>query len=662
MTAAEPPAPTEQNPKDARPNRRFLWIALIVVVALVVAAAVVWVVQLPKGTPSAVATVGGVEVRFEPAETPEDAAYALSDLQNSAYLALHPFQRVGDGELPEGDGELRSELPVNLPEGAIATFAYYDAESASWMPAPTSIGDDLRTIRTAVSSGGASADPAAAGPPVMSLASTGTAASRATTVAVPTGPLGGLWTIVVTGTAAAVEAANSALNEAGVAAAGFVEDLGENTAAAWADFSSDFALGSQWAMRATHVLLGNSADIPECEPDSEGAVPWVQDSLKSDNAAVSGFGLDGGNAAVLICVGPDPDDSSRLQVRAAANRSYGFPVVFADGLTTVYAGMDALEPSTSDLIGAGYQMIADGASLLLNPQTFILPTRTYTFVVEEDAVRASQQLTQTAQIVEFPMPSFPEVLLSGTLGAALEELDPDDVFAGALGVFFLARDCDFTQLKPENDWATTANWISTCVGALDSDTLQGAAVEVAGKASGEAAEKAQKFVGGAASKAGSVVSKLAWLTITSAIQSTIDYIGDVGTEAVSEYPAWFVILTLNAPAAKWDDFAGTWCRADGSFCHDYRPGTVATAWGTSTIRQTGMMGDCFEGLGEDDPGSGAMVVYCPAGVPTPEDVPGEDIGLPPADDNVDFERLFVYQGFGNHAKFRQTDLAALSAQ
>ncbi|ANG85040.1 hypothetical protein [Microbacterium aurantiacum] len=113
------------------------------------------------------------------------------------------------------------------------------------------------------------------------------------------------------------------------------------------------------------------------------------------------------------------------------------------------------------------------------------------------------------------------------------------------------------------------------------------------------------------------------------------------------------------PTARWEDVEGTWCGITYPSCTPIVLGTTVTEWGTSTITFEAELGECFAGIGADDPGSGANIVYCPAGAPTPAEVPGAEPGMPPTDDNVAFDRVFIYQGYGTAAWFREQDVAAV---
>ncbi|MEV7692851.1 hypothetical protein AB0N73_05915 [Microbacterium sp. NPDC089189] len=626
----------------ARRGRRTLILSIVaatIVAAVIVVLAVVWIGGQRPGNSSIPVgvSIDGDAVAVNTAPLDEAQLEALTDLSPAGYVAMQPFV-VANHEVRDGAVSFDLLLPLDLPDGAFATFAYLDTTIGQWTPVATRVEADQRTL--------------VAAPPASASAAFY--------------PADQVWTVVIGGVGDAVDAVVDGIDEAGAAITDIADAAGEHWDRVIADWGEDFALGSQWFMRVQRDLLGTGADTPACEPDADGAVPWVADTFTSDNAMIEGLGIEGGNAAVLICVGPDPVDPSLLQVRASANRSYGFPVRVADGIVPASAGMDALEPSTSTLIGAAYSAIASGVDLLLNPGAFILPGQTYSLSVDEATVRASHQQTSTDRIVEYPLPAFPQVLLSGFLGAALEELDPEDFFAGAMGVFFLARDCDVTQWSAGTAWSELAGSISTCLEALDSDALQNAASDVARSVAEDAddaasADAAAAFVSGGAEKARRLIGKLTWLALFSAAQTVSDHINDVGIEELTERPAWFVDATVTAaPDDRWEDAAGTWCGIVAP-CFELVLGTTQTEWGTSTVAYDRMMGDCFAGSSTEDPGSGASIVYCPAGAATPSDVPGLEPGLPPGDDDPAFDRLFIYQGYGAIAWFRSTDLDAVKA-
>ncbi len=648
------------DPSAAAPARRSRTLVLSLVAAVAVAAviavlAVVWIGgQRPGATAVPVgASIGGepVELRSFPADEAQMAA--LTELSPRGYLAMQPFV-IADDDLRAGGVRFDLELPTTLPDAAFATFAYLDLTIGEWVPVATRVDVDQRTV---VAEPPASDLPAAAGDD--RVITTASLRSRVVDTRMPFDPATQIWTVVIGGIGDAVDTVGDAIGEAGAAIVEIADAAGEQWEKAVADWSADFTLGSQWLMRVQRDVLGTGADTPECSPDADGAVPWVSETLTSDNAMIAGLGVEGGNAAVLICVGPDPADPSLLQVRAAANRSYGFPVVLADGLVTTSAGMDVPDSSAAELIGTAYSLVASSADLLLNPGAFILPGQSFSLTVDEAAVRASHELTGGNQIVAYPLPAFPQVLLSGFLGAAMEELDPDDLFAGSMSVFFLMRDCDVATWAVGAPWTELIGSVSTCLEVLDSDTLQNTASEFARSASGESADAAAAFVSGGAEKARTVIGKLKWLALFSAAQTVSDHIADVGVEELTDRPAWYVnVITTEAPAVRWEGIAGTWCGLSAP-CIELVPGTTQNEWGTSTLSFDRMMGECFGGSETSDPGSGAMVVYCPAGAATPAEIPGSDVGLPPGDDNPAFDRVFIYQGYGTIAWFRQSDLEAV---
>lgn len=622
--------------------------------AVIAVLAIVWIGgQRPDSV--AVPVTGSID--GEPVDLlafPLDEAQmqALADLSPHGYVAMQPFIIAGP-DARSGAVALDLTLPVDLPDGAFATFAYLDLTIGEWMPVATRIDDDGRTI---VAEPPASGLPAADGSGDETTIAT---VSLRAPARMPFDPATQIWTVVIGGIGDAVDTVGDAIGEAGAAIVEIADAAGEQWEKTVADWNADFTLGAQWLMRVQRDVLGTGADTPECSPDVDGAVPWVSETLTSDNAMIAGLGVEGGNAAVLICVGPDPADPSLLQVRAAANRSYGFPVVLADGLATTSAGMDVPDSSAAELIGTAYSLVASSADLLLNPGAFILPGQSFSLTVDEAAVRSSHELTGGNQIVAYPLPAFPQVLLSGFLGAAMEELDPDDLFAWSMSVFFLMRDCDVATWAVGAPWTELIGSISTCLEVLDSDTLQNTASEFARSASGESADAAAAFVSGGAEKARTVIGKLKWLALFSAAQTVSDHIADVGVEELTDRPAWYVnVITTEAPAVRWEDIAGTWCGLTAP-CIDLVPGTTQTEWGTSTLAFDRMMGECFAGSETSDPGSGAMVVYCPAGAATPAEIPGSDVGLPPGDDNPAFDRVFIYQGYGTIAWFRQSDLEAV---
>jgi len=459
---------------------------------LLIAGAVVWF-AIPQERTATLEWGGGeftaktVGVDLQVAEAPYStmAAEAMFDLVPTDYLALRPLEVSAEDKLPESGVTLSLTLPSPLPPEAAVTFAYLDEELGVWLPEATSVSEDRQTI-TAV---------------VHHLSQ---------------------WDVFVS----AVEGAAEAIG-------GFVADVADEAVTVW-------ERGSAQLMRFTHELLGNAADMPECGPRPI----WVSELLSSDNAEIDyGLGDDAkGNAAVLLCMGTDPENPGQLQVKAAANRSYGFPVVLVDGVVPVAAGSSSIDSNLSSVLEAGAAMFFDGASnWSLSPSQFVFATQEYTATFSEANLREAG----VGRIMSFQLPDLVQVVVSSTLKLALEEVgEGSDMVSGILTTLSMVQDCDFTDLSDTTDAALIV-WLNTCASALDADTVAGAMNALADDVFQYNYPDTAKNLKSNAKLVKKVLGKLKMLMIFSVAQSVIDYIGDWQTEeAVNVYPAWYAQVLL----------------------------------------------------------------------------------------------------------------------
>jgi hypothetical protein len=152
-----------------------------------------------------------------------------------------------------------------------------------------------------------------------------------------------------------------------------------------------------------------------------------------------------------------------------------------------------------------------------------------------------------------------------------------------------------------------------------------------------------------------VISKIKLGAIFQAFQTVTDYL----LESTVDSPLWFVDATLDESAfPRWEDINGEWCAAASVD----RCSTIALpkdSYGAEVTFQESVDG-CFLGITVVvDYGSGANILYCPAGVPTPTTAGTPMQALSDrTGDNVDFDRVFVWQGFGAGAQFRRADVTA----
>lgn len=351
--------------------------------------------------------------------------------------------------------------------------------------------------------------------------------------------------------------------------------------------------------RFTRELLGNAADMPEC---SEGLPIWVAEQLMSDNAEVKFLLRDGadGNAAVLLCMGTDPENPALLQVKAAANRGYGFPVVYREGVVPVEAGISSLEKTLAGLLNTGAAVFFDSSSnWSLSPSEFVYSTQEFTATFDEQNLRDAA----VGRIIEFELPNIAQVLVSSTLKLAWEEVGEGDVaVAGLIGAFSMVQNCDFTQVAEMIDPTEITVWTTNCASALDERTMA-AAIDVASE--GLAKFNHPKLLKNSKERTKifkKVLNKLKFLIIFSTAQTVIDYMGDWLTEDVSSYPAWYAQVVLKPEQPKLESMYGQYdeCgkRFDATGIWQSQVGGVECRWGAEMIDQQSILstewnGSCF---------------------------------------------------------------------
>lgn len=556
-------------------------VAGAVVGVLVIVGTVLWFALPQRGTElawgggSLSASAGGVSLDVKEAPFSSPAAEAMYGLVPTDYVALRPLEITASAELPESGATLTWTLPVALPPETSVTFAYFDEHLSAWVSEFTSVSDDRLTVTAVVDH--------------LSM-----------------------WDVFFSPDDGFL---------AGLG--GLVEDVIDGLGEGW-------ERGSAQLFRFARDVLGVSAQNPSCEP----TVPtWVDEAFATDNVDVD-YGLGdeaSGTAGVLLCAGSDPSNPATLQVKAAANRGYGFPVVFAEGVEPVAAGASDIDPTLSNVLNMGATMFTAGAGdWSLTPSTFVFATQEYTATFDQATVRDAGG----GRIISFELPNAAQVIVSAALNYVWEELgDGSETVAGILAVLSMVQDCDLAALDNAQDAAAGVAWLAQCAGALDIDNIT-AATEVVADTLFDANDPA--IADSLRNKAGlvqKVISKLKLLIIFSVAQTFIDYLGDIITEQVSTYPAWFVQVTLGPEQPTVDSLFGTYTwRGTGGFttkridaegvrtvdcsgCGDVSIGQqlVGADWN----------GSCFDVINSVDYAAGHTVtelfLLCPAGFGGPGD-------------------------------------------
>ncbi len=468
----------------------FLWTAVGVVAVLVAVLAVVVLLPRERTTEAEwaestlTASAFDTEIAIEEAPYDPAVATALATAVPTDYVALRPLEISAAGPLPDSGVTLALALAEALPADAAATFAFYDEELGIWVPEFTVVADDRRTLTAVVDH--------------LSV-----------------------WTVFTSGVADAAAAFGGAVEEV---AAGIGEALDR---------------GSKQLFRFTHELLGNAADDPQC---AASAPWWVQETLLSDNTEIDlGLGEGGeGIDAVLLCAGSSPTDPEILEITAAGNRGYGFPVTLTDGLTPLTSGVSGVDPNITSVLQFATAFFADAGSFqVFDPDRFVFATQEYTATFDEQSLRAMGG----GRILSFDMPNLGQVLLSSGIKWAMDAFTGGEMVTAILTILSLVRDCELAELDAARGPVEITTWLTACANAFDHDHIAGAldavATEVAYDDEALAAAMKDK-----AKLVRTVAGKARMLLIFTIGQTLIDFVGDSVTESVSSYPAWFVQVML----------------------------------------------------------------------------------------------------------------------
>lgn len=462
-------------------SRRVLILALAAAAVVAVAvAAVILVVRFPPAPDTLVrASAPGVRVAATPSDLDVPALSALDEIPGS-FVALRPTSLESDGPLPEGGATLEFTFHDALPGDVTATFAWYDESEGVWNPIHTTLTSDRRTL-------------------------------RATTTHLSH------WTVSAGGSEPSLDQ--------------FLADVGQWFADSWEAWASSEP--GTWVYRQSALTLGIGAPEPECAtPTPE----WVEDVLwaQRTHGAV--------NSSILTCFGGDPLNPKILEVRVAANRAFGFPVHFAEGLDTVYAGPHGWDQSIIQMVKIFGDYYRDHASsgLLFVPTSFVPATAEYRISVSASQVRA----LETPTIAEFPKPHPGQALVSALIKFMSDEIGSNHT-APLVGVLIALSDCDVTVYPgPDAEVAEHLGWITACLTAVgDEDFLKNVAA-LDTSAGGKVSALTQQFLDTDFAK--KFLRAVKWLAAVQLGLTVVDYLGE------PEETVWFVGAT--AKPGEWTTY------------------------------------------------------------------------------------------------------------
>jgi hypothetical protein len=448
----------------------------------------------------------------------EAAREAVDNVATSANLMLRPVELTTTDTIPSGGITLQATLPADLPAGAVVRFAYVDEETATWAPVPTEV--------------------------------------SGTTVSTTTDHLS-MWTVVVSFTDATWSTATVDWDAAGA----HWTDVGAQVGESWAAWSS-MGPGS-WVYRNAGLMLGLQADAPQCDGDihQEPGLEWVDQAVISQ---LTGIPIE--NQSVLSCVGVDPEDPTRLQIKAAANRGFGFRVEFASVIDPEVQWSYLENLATADT-AALFDLLSDGAlnASATEPvalfQNLLVGTTEMSFSVTEASVRAAQ--TTGEHLVSFQRPDELQMAVSVLVNLLVSALEGEVGGEIALaGVVLGVRDCMGANLPGEwGNAAAASAWAFGCLQSIvdedfftsvDTLTTQAAANKDASFSPNITAifgtEDNRKLFG-------KVLHALKWIDVVALMLTMTDYWGER-----TDNP-WWVDVVAKGP--DWSGYNGTWCNIYG---------------------------------------------------------------------------------------------------
>lgn len=512
------------------------------------------------------ASAEGVEVTVAgppaiDAEITLEAIEAIYDIPLGNYLMLRPSEIYSDGELPESGAELRITLPADLPEGVAAFFAYYDNLERAWVPIATEV--DGRKLSASVDHFS-------------------------------------LWTVIVTGAQDTIEAIADTFQAVG-------ETIGDETVNFVTWWSTEGP--GEWIYRIGGMVLGLQGEAPVCDT---GPLPeWV------DEVTIAKLeGIPENNQSVLRCVGVDPSSPELLQVKAVANRGYGFAMDIADGVTPHNMKWSLLSDYSQSMIVGFSNLLAArlNEQLFLDPRDTILGTTEVSFSVSWEDVAA---LEPGEHLVSFaPLAPFGAVMSYGYRWAL--EWTSDQI-AAMTGVWSVLEACYFTQVPDTDDLGEIAAAFTNCTGILDEVYFESLLDDIASGAAQTDIPELQYLATDSGKKALKTVrGMLKWIDAVSIGLTLIDYAGE-RTDDV-----WYIDVEA-ADIPSWADAAGTYCSAADPDGMCYTIDYPRIWFDESDIwmfdEKTHLIGDCIWANTYRPAGQhgGSNVTFCPAGTATPYD-------------------------------------------
>jgi len=418
-----------------------------------------------------------------------DAVAPLADLADAGILVGVPVHVKAS---KPGTYTLERSFPSPLPGGAAATWGYFDTDLGGWVPVPSSLSADRRTLTASVDH--------------LSI-----------------------WDSFVSAAAGAYDAVKNAVVSTGSTAVDIGTSVanGVSKAADWA--ASSFTKG----IDSIGYHVDSAITVRVSAPTCTGDVPaWVSQVVQIEPDR---------NDPILWCVGRDNANPNLLVVKARANRGFGYGYSTAVdpaweyNSTTEHSAIGDLLDAAGDLGGT----FASSVDSLTFGAHLVGPGEEVSFGFDETTVR--EQLETGTPLVTLQVPNTVQFLF--TVLARLVAQQAEDLTDGPVGMLLAFASCA-SGIGNAGSLDSTVGAVITCIRSQD----EAVAMAIARSAGGSA--KDPKALGKAI---GAWVGRAAiYLALIGPIQDTLDFIAAKNTpdaaRHISIYPTTLVAtktITVN---------------------------------------------------------------------------------------------------------------------
>ncbi|GAA4353218.1 hypothetical protein [Microbacterium rhizosphaerae] len=241
-----------------------------------------------------------------------------------------------DGGLPKAGATISKTYAKPLPNGAAATFIWWDPTAGAWEAVPSELSKDRRVLTAHVEHFS-------------------------------------IWDDLVAGSAGAISAVTSAAKSAGQSVSNVIKIVGQGVSAANKAISNAVQSGADALFYGAGEVLSTRADAPQC---TGGNPDWVESAV---------FIQDYQTNPLRFCVGSD--SAGNVVVKAAANRAYAFPYTLAVAPVSEEGEALGFKKALDSAVDLDKD-IANSVATLTNGGRLILPGETASFTFSQDAIAA----------------------------------------------------------------------------------------------------------------------------------------------------------------------------------------------------------------------------------------------------------------------------------